>query len=332
MAVTRDDLRATAERLLDALDAYNRFIKGRSYESVTVPAGVREHFADRDETAFGADASPEETLANAVVDLYYEVREAEAAYVQQAREQGRSDWATVVVETKPVREATRQVHTAGYGVDPKTGQSDYLLPKELCPARRVSMNDGSSPITYEGRVAQYRAFADKFNPLPEVVYHPGSGHDVSPSAAFSESRVVYVDVDEAAMDDLTRAGYEAVGADATGYELADGADVIVFRNAGLVEEAAVAANLRPGGWVLANDHLESARHLARLDSLDLVGVVPDDWTEESPPVDTSDLDAYLSGTERTDDSLSSPPFGKGTPLDLYVFRDNESPDSTGDSR
>ncbi|MFB6084858.1 MAG: hypothetical protein ABEJ94_11515 [Halorientalis sp.] len=326
--MTRDDLQAAAERLLDALDAYDRFVDGCLDESATMQSGVREYFTDSDVIDFVADRSPEEVLADAIVDLYYEAREAEGAYVQQAREWGRSDWTTVVAETEPVREAARRVHTAGYGIDSKTGQKDYLLPKELCPARRVSMNDGSSPITYDDRVAQYRAVADQFDLSPEVVYHPGSGHDVSPSAAFPESRVVYVDVDEAAMDDLTDAGYEAVSADATGYELTDGADVIVFRNAGLVEEAVVAANLRRGGWVLANDHLESARHLARLDSLDLVGVVPNDWSGESLSVDTADLDGYLSATEGTDDSLSSPPLAKGTPLDLYVFRDTECPNST----
>jgi len=328
MAVTRDDLRAVAERLFDALDAYDRFIDGCPDESATEQSRVREYFEGNDGISFVADRSPEEALTDTVVDLYYEAREAEAAYVQQVRERERSDWATVVAETKPVREAACRVHTAGYGTDPKTGQRDYLLSKELCPARRVSMNDGSSPVTYDDRVAQYRAVVDQFDLSPEVVYHPGSGHDVSPSAAFPESRVVYVDVDKAVINDLTNAGYEAASADATGYELTDGADVIVFRNAGLVEESVVAANLRRGGWVLTNDHLESARHLARLDSLDLVGVVPDDWSGETPSVDTADLDGYLSATEGRDDSLSSPPSAKGTPLDLYVFRDTECPDST----
>ncbi|MFB6189068.1 MAG: hypothetical protein ABEI57_04220, partial [Halapricum sp.] len=272
MAVTHNDLQATTEQLLDALDAYDRFLEGWPYESATVPAGIRESLAGRDESNFGADVSPGEALVDAVLDLYYEAREAEATYVQQAREQGWSDWARIVAETGPVRDAARRVHRAGYGVDPETGEQDYLLPEELCPACHVSMNTGSSPVTYEDRVAQYRAVDDHFDLSPDIVYHPGSGHDVSPSVAFPERRVVYVDVDEAAMDDLTRAGYRAVGADATGHELTGGADVIVFRNAGLVEEAVVERNLRPAGWVLANDHLESARHLARMDALELVGV------------------------------------------------------------
>lgn len=320
MVVTAQDLQERANRLLDALDAYDRFVAGWPYESTTVPAEVREYLASRDEYVPGGDTSPGTALATEVVELYYEAREIEADYVQQVRERGRSDWAAIVTETESVREAARQVHVAGYGVDSDTGEKDHLLPKELCPARLVSMNAGSSPVTFSARVAQYRAVADRFDLAPSIVYHPGSGHDVSPSTAFPESRVIYVDVDVAAMDDLTSAGYEAVGADATGYELPTGADVIVFRNAGLVEEAVVNANLRPGGWVLANDHLESARHLKRADSLDLVGVVPHDWTGESPPVETAALDAYLSTAAGTDDDYPTPPFEKGTPLDLYVFR------------
>jgi hypothetical protein len=332
MAVTVDDLQATADQLGDALDAYDRLVEGWPYESGTVPAGVREYLADRDEHASGDDTSLAATLAAKIKELYYEAREVEATYVEQARRREQPDWSAVSAATKPVRDAARQVHAAGYGVDLETAETGYLLPANLCPARLVSMNAGSTPVTYADRVAQYRAIDDHFDLSPDIVYHPGSGHDVSPSAAFPESQVVHVDIDEAAMDDLARAGYEAVGADATGHELAMDADVIVFRNAGLVEEAVVDANLRPGGWVLANDHLESARHLVRMDALELVGVVPDDWTGESPPVDTGRLGRYLSRIRQTGNSPPEPPFEKGSPLDLYVFRDDGRPGSTRASR
>jgi len=126
---------------------------------------------------------------------------------------------------------------------------------------------------------------------------------VSLSAAFPDSRVAHVDVDAAAMDDLDRAGYEAHAADAAGFEVDGGADLLVFRNAGLFEEAIVARTLRPGGWVLANDHLGSAGHLSRLDRLGLVGTVPDEWAGETPPVETA-----IPAVERR------------SPLALSVFR------------
>lgn len=309
MAPTVDDLHDEADRLLDALAVYDRFVDGWPYEHDSIPSEVEVYLTRRNEDVSDSAMEAGVALASAVEESYHEVREAQATYVQRARKRGRRDWSQIVAETEPVQEATQRVHEAGYGADPETGERGYLLPAELCPARRVSMNAGSSAVVYDGRVDQYRAVADQFDLSPEVVYYPGAGHDVSPSRAFPESRVVYADVDEVAMAELEQAGYEAVGADATGYELADGADIIVFRNAGLFEEAIVEANLRSGGLVFANDHLESACHLSRLASLELVGVVPDEWTGDSPPVETVAADGSRSRIE------------SGSPLDLYVFRD-----------
>lgn len=53
-------------------------------------------------------------------------------------------------------------------------------------------------------------------------------------------------------------------------------DPVLFRNAGVPEESVVEADLRAGGWVLANDYLTSASHQFEVDRLELVGVVPDD--------------------------------------------------------
>jgi len=350
MVVTVDDIEYKAAQLLDALAVYDRFVEGWPYECGTIPDDVERYLAEFEGSKSEAETSPGVVLATEIKDLYQEVREVEATYVEQARKRGRSDWSRIVVETEPVRAAAQKVHTAGYGTDPVTGEPGYLLPEEMCPASLVSMNAGSSTVTFEDRVAQYEVFADYFDVSPGVVYHPGSGHDVSPSEAFPESRVVYVDVDEAAMTDLNRSGYDAVSADAAAYEMDERANVIIFRNAGMLEEAIVDANLRAGGWVLANDHLESATHLVRMDSLELVGIIPDTWTGDEPTVDTRDLDAYLSPIEtdteyrkwrpdeyeRVEESAadgkqlsgsrraprnprSRLPFKKGSPLDLYVF-------------
>lgn len=304
-----DDLRDARERLRAALAVYDRFVEGWPYEDESVSTDVQAFLARQTEGVPDSATQAGVALANGVVELYHEARNAQATYIQRARNDGRGDWSQIVAETEPIRRATRRVHTAGYGTDPDSGERGYLVPAEVCPAKRVSMNPGSSPVVYDERVAQYRAVADRFDLSPDVVFHPGSGHDVSLSRAFPQRRVVYVDVDDASMTDLEQAGYEAIGADAMGYELARGADAIVFRNAGLLEEAVVEQNLRPGGWVFANDHLESARHLSRLESLELMGVVPDEWTGDSPPVETVESD------------ISSSRIKSGSPLDLYVFRD-----------
>lgn len=318
LIVTVDDLRATAERLRNALTVYERFVEEWPYESDAVPDPIERYLAERGGGRPGSEASPGAALAAEIRELYYEVREAEAAYVQRARERDRTDWSGVLAETGPVREAARRVHAAGYGTDPETGEPGYLLPREQCPAALVSMNAGSSPVGFPDRAAQYRTVAERFDLAPEVVYYPGSGHDVSPSEAFSESRVVYADVDAAAMHDLDQAGYEAVSADAAAHDLETPADLILFRNAGVIEEPIVEANLRAGGWVLANDHLESARHLAGMDRLELVGVVPDDWSGDAPAVRDSE---EPHETDRTVERSDAPrPVANGSPLALYVFR------------
>jgi hypothetical protein len=315
VTVTVEVLWNEAARLRDTLDAYEQFVKGWPYEHDT-PACEANAAPSQPAEADGATpADVGDALATDVETQYYCVNELIGEYVQQVRASGRPDWGRIVVATRPARRASQRVHAAGFGIDPETGDPGYILPPSLCPARQVSMNAGSEPVVYDDRVAQYRAIADHFDFAPDVVYHPGSGHDVSLSRVFTDSRVVYADVDAAAMADLRGAGYDAHGADAADFELPGGADVVVFRNAGLLEEGVVAATLRSSGWVVANDHLESASHLARLSDLELVAVVPHDWPGAAPPVELVDPSGLHS---ETDGELS--PLADRSPLDLYVFR------------
>lgn len=330
MVTPTDDITRKATQLQEALAVYGQFVEGWPYERTEAPTIINEFLAEKGVN--GRSNSPGVALATIIRDHYQEARELEATYIEQYRDRKCPDWSVFIDETEQIREACRRVHAAGYEDDPADESRDQL-PPEMSPAHLVSMNANSSPITFEDRVLQYRAFADHFDVSPNVVQHPGSGHDVSPSDGFSQSRVRYIDVDAAAMAELERAGYEAVAADAVGYEADECADVIVFRNAGLAEEPIVQRNLRPGGWVLANNHLESAEHLLAMDTLNLVGVVPDTWSGDTPAVETAALDAYLSPIEtdaeyrrwrryeyerggRTDGRA---PFKKGSHLDLYVF-------------
>lgn len=336
MAVTVDELRAVANRLRDAIEVYHQFVDGWPYETESVPSEVSTYLAAGGRASCDSPRDAGLTLAADVEENYYRVREVEATYLEQSRARARTDWSRIVEETEPAREAARRVHEAGYTITSDATNAGYVLPRDLAPAHRVSMNSGATPVVYEDRVAQYRAVAKWIDVTPEDVYHPGSGHDVSLSRAFPDSRVVYVDVDAAAMTDLRQAGYEANAADATGYEVENGTDLLVFRNAGLFEEAIVAANLQPGGWILANNHLESARHVSQLDGVELAAVVPADWTGDSPRVDEVESASPRSASEppqhhegrsdgRSRDIASSTGYAPaaledGSPLDLYVFQ------------
>lgn len=321
MTTTVSDLLSAAERLRNALADYESFLNGWRGASETLSNDDHATPAERDTTMQEVTQESGAEIANDVLDRYHVASDAVARYVQRARDQTDSDWSEVVAATEPVRKATLAVHAAGYGTHPETGERDYLLPAELCPARRLSMNAGSSPVTFADRTAQYRAVANRFGIDADVVYHPGSGHDVSPSVAFPEAGVTYVDADVAAMGDLEAAGYAARWGDATDYSVAGGADVIILRNAGLVEEAIVERNLRAGGWVLANDHLESAHHVAGMDRIELVGVVPDDWPGVTPRIETTDLDSPYNEREGKVAAQAGPTDRTGSPLDLHVFHE-----------
>jgi hypothetical protein len=339
MVVTADEIQASADRLRIAIERYEQFVESWPVDPDRNLGGLDVYLDSRAHRAVEPARQLGIALTTRVTQRYHESRDVEARYTQQARDSGRQDWSQIVAETDPIRDVARRVHTAGYEGDPESGEPGYLFPKTLCPAVQVSMNAGSSPVSYEDRIAQYRAVADRLSEVPEIVYYPGSGHDVSPSAGFPGSHVVYVDVDEGAMVDLQRAGFDAVGADATGYELTDGADVIVFRNTGLLEEATVERNLREDGLVLANDHLESASHVSQLDSVELIGILPHEWDGDPPVIrpgessrskehattEGSELTCTPSGeTLREVDSPNTPaakdPIVNGDPLDLSVFR------------
>lgn len=315
MSTTAEDLRGTARRLSDLLDIYDRFIHGWPYQNGPVSTEIGTELLKQDTEASESVTRTGMELVNEVTALYHRARDAQAAYIQQTRARGQDDWSQIVSDTKPIRQTILRVHVAGFGIGPDTGAPGYTVPKALSPAYRVSMNRGASPVTYEKRITQYRTVADRFDIDPDVVYHPGSGHDVSLSRAFPDNQVVYADIDTPAMATLSHEGYAAQGADATGYTLGDGTDVIVFRNAGLLEEAVVDANLRPGGWVLANDHLESARHVARIDSLELVGIVPDEWPVKWKSVETGSFKPDCTRSRQKES------YERWSPLDLYVFRD-----------
>ncbi|WP_226042926.1 hypothetical protein [Natrinema sp. DC36] len=321
MTTTVSDLRLAAERLRNALADYESFLNG--WQDANEPPSNDDYAtpAERDTTMQEVTQESGAELANDVLDRYHVASDAVARYVQRVRGRTHSDWSEVVAATEPVRKATLAVHAAGYGTHPETGERDYLLPAELCPARRMSMNAGSWPVTFADRISQYRAVANRFGIEADVVYYPGSGHDVSPSVAFPEAEVTYVDVDVAAMDDLAAAGYAARWGDATNYSVAGGTDVIILRNSGLVEEAIVERNLRAGGWVLANDHLESAHHVAGMDRVELVGVVPDDWLGDTPRIETTDLDPPYNERGGKVSAQSGPTDRTGSPLDLHVFRE-----------
>jgi len=90
-----------------------------------------------------------------------------------------------------------------------------------------------------------------------------------------------------------------------------------------MEEPIVETNLRAGGWVLANDHLESARHQhgwTRSNSLGSFPIPGRGFPDgQYGGFGRVSLPAR-PGAEDWKQESDEPPLEKGTPLDVYVFR------------
>jgi len=154
------------------------------------------------------------------------------------------------------------------------------------------------PEVNEARVKRYNAAAEEFEINPDLVYHPAQHNDVSPSAAFPESEVIYVDVDEDAVEALQEEGYDARVGDAEKYELDEKADLAIFMNQMFDVENTVEHNLAEEGWVIANNYHGAASTLQQKENYVLNGAVSQTYANHptaetrEPEVETDNLELY----------------------------------------
>lgn len=101
-------------------------------------------------------------------------------------------------------------------------------------------------------VESYKVFKDHIQPKADVIYHPCGANDVSPSEAFPDSHVIYVDLDKNAMDALTRTGYDAHVADMREFDPGE-VDVLFLLNPAVSPEVP-SSHVVEGGFVVCNDY------------------------------------------------------------------------------
>lgn len=108
-------------------------------------------------------------------------------------------------------------------------------------------------------VAKYSLFREKLNPKADLVYHPCGANDVSPSIAFPNSRVVYVDIDEKSVDALKRGGFEAHTASALEFDPGN-VDILILLNPQIPPNIP-ASHVVKNGFILSNDYHGTASTL-----------------------------------------------------------------------
>ncbi|MDO8668662.1 MAG: hypothetical protein Q7K35_06310 [bacterium] len=120
----------------------------------------------------------------------------------------------------------------------------------------------AKPIEAEPRpdlVAKYSLFKENFRPKADVVYHPCGANDVSPSAAFPDSRVIYVDIDEKVVEALKRGGFEAHVASALEFNPGE-VDILIMLNPTISPDMP-SSHVAENGFVLSNDYHGTASKL-----------------------------------------------------------------------
>lgn len=157
-------------------------------------------------------------------------------------------------------------------------------------------------------VAKYSLFRKELNPKCDVVYHPCGAKDVSSSVAFPDSRVIYVDIDEKAIEALKRGGFEAHAASALEFNPGD-VDILIMLNPEISPDVP-GPHVVEGGYVLCNDYHATASSLRQNDQYELRAMIRKSPSQELM-FDTENLDDYWREVD-TEEEFRNAPFDWGT--------------------
>lgn len=162
-------------------------------------------------------------------------------------------------------------------------------------------------------IAKYRLFQETTGALADVVYHPCSATDNSPSIAFPKSRVIYVEQDPIAVEVLQRAGLEAHNASAEEYD-PGAVDVLIMLNP-VISPDFPSQFVVPNGHVVCNDYHGTATSLRDDDAYELQGVILPS-RDGRLFMDREGLDQYWQEVE-TDEEFRNVPMSWGAvPYDM----------------
>jgi hypothetical protein len=177
------------------------------------------------------------------------------------------------------------------------------------PEKPLKPEVGSKPIEVEPRpdlVAKYSLFRERFKPKADVVYHPCGANDISPSVTFSNSRVVYVDIDEKSVEALKKGGFEAYAASALEFNPGD-VDILIMLNPTISPDIPSSFVIE-SGFVLSNDYHATASSLHRNEYYQLRAMIR--TVKGELVLDTENLEDYWKEID-TEEEFQNAPFDWG---------------------
>ncbi|MFH1601566.1 MAG: hypothetical protein ABIB61_01280 [Candidatus Shapirobacteria bacterium] len=158
------------------------------------------------------------------------------------------------------------------GIKPASSDFNDFIRKTKEKAER------SRPGSDQRLVDSLRTFNNEIATKIDLVYYPCCGLDISPSVAFPESKVVYVDSDRMTINKLILAGYEAHNASALEYQLKQKADIVLIVNPTDIDLNNICQQAGGNGFVLCNNYHATATAMASNEDYELTGYL--DWSEE----------------------------------------------------
>lgn len=189
--------------------------------------------------------------------------------------------------------------------EPKPGSFRPIEDLPSAPQDKVPKELVAQPS--DDLVAKYRLFQQATGAKVDIVYHPCSAIDNSPSVAFPNSRVIYVELDNDSVEALKKAGLEAYNASALEYDPGD-VDVLILLNPAISPDVP-SQYVVPGGFIIGNDYHKTASKLRKKPEWELKGVIVP-ISEGELKFDREDLEDYWQKVE-TDDEWKAARFSWG---------------------
>lgn len=160
----------------------------------------------------------------------------------------------------------------------------------------------------EQMVMGLRLIHSALAPAAGVVYYPACGYDRSPSDVWPASRIIYADIDQAAVTALRGAGLKAVRTDAQRFDPGP-VDILIMLN----PEIAPVGPIRfvvPQGLVICNDYHHTATAIRKMPGFELLGLVRSD-ERHRVIFDRTQPELYWEEVQ-TDEEFRNAPLSWGT--------------------
>jgi hypothetical protein len=149
---------------------------------------------------------------------------------------------------------------------------------------------------------ELRAFSQEKGFAPKSIYVPFSSSDISPSRAFPDAEITYVDLKTKEVQNLQNEGFKAVEADAATYDPGV-VDAVVLPGTGFDKAnlqnlvARLSEHIKPGGYLIC----ESSEPLLPIlesdslrETLDLTAAIAGSSEFSNTKTITKDLEDYIS--------------------------------------